>query len=101
MPIRPIDIMKTQEASQMRHMESQKAQHAQNQAGQSFQTMIKREQDKPVKATKTDNNEYRYDAKEKGNTSYNKPGSNQKKKEQEEKKDPKEPIKRGNIDILI
>lgn len=101
MPIRPVEVVRTQEASQLKHMDIQRTQHAQVQQGKDFQNLIKQEQYKPTQATKSENKEYRYDAKEKGNNSYNGSGGKKREKGQEEKKEAKEPIKRGNFDILI
>jgi len=98
----PLDIMRTQEASQIKHMELQRTQHQQDQSSKSFQTTIEHDQNKPKETTKSDNPEYRYDAKEKGNNPYY--GSNKKKEKKEEKKDTKDtkqPGKSGGFDILI
>lgn len=100
MPIRPIDIMKTQEASQYKYYENQRSQHEQIQIAKSFQNHIQQEQSKTTQAAKSENSEYRYDAKEKGQNSYsNSQGRKQKKEEQ--KKDTEKPNKTGGIDILI
>lgn len=100
MPIRPIEILRSQEASQLKHMESQRLQHTQEQLGKSFQSTIVKEQQKPTQAAKSENMEYRYDAKEEGNNKYF--GSGKKKQSKEnEKKESKGPQKSGNIDILI
>ncbi len=100
MPIRPIDVMKSQEASLMKTYEINKVQQGQEQAGRNFQNMIQAENKKPVAAQKGDNKEYRYDAKEKGNN--NSYGSGSKKQgKRDEKKETKEPGRPGGIDILI
>jgi len=104
MPIKPIDIMRTQEVSQIKHMDAQKAQHAQDQIGRSFQNTVKHEQKMPTQTTKTDNQAYKYDAKEKGNG--NNPDTGNKKEKNDEKDknttdESKEPHKSGGFNILI
>ncbi|MBH1942017.1 hypothetical protein I5677_14035 [Mobilitalea sibirica] len=103
MPINPIDIMRSQEASQYKHIESQKVHHEQVQISKSFQNLIHAEQTKTTQAEKSENKEFRYDAKDKGRNSYS--GSkNKKDKKEENKKEQKdllEPKKSGGIDILI
>lgn len=103
MPIRPIDIMKSQEASQYKHIETQRSHNEQVQISRSFQNMIQSEKTKPNQAAKSENKEYRYDAKEKGNNSYFNSGnkSKDKKKEEEAQKQSIKPQKTGGIDILI
>ncbi len=101
MAIRPIDMVKTQEATQLKHMESQKAQHAMLQNEKNYQEAIKREQQKPTKAPKSEDTEYRYDAKEKGNNQYQNLGNKKKNKEKEDKKKSDNPQSSGGIDILI
>lgn len=103
MSVGPIDIMRTQEASQIKHIELQRAQHQHDQSSINYQTMVENEHNKPKELTKSDNPEYRYDAKEKGNNQYY--GSNNKKKEKkdEEKKDGKDKKSpgKGRFDMLI
>lgn len=82
MSFNPIDIVRTQEASQIRHMESQRAQHLQDQGIQNFQNLVRKEISKPKETVKTENNEYRYDAKEKGNNEYYSSEENKKKKKE-------------------
>lgn len=103
MPIRPIEIMKSQEASQYKHIESQRIQHEQVQVEKSFQSMIKEEATKTTQTAKGENTNYRYDAKEKGRNSYSGSGSRKQKKEEEKgsKEGPKGPTRPGGIDILI
>jgi hypothetical protein len=103
MPINPIDIMRTQEASTIKHMETTRTQHAQEQISKNFQTIVEQEHNKPKETTKSDNPEFRYDAKEKGNNSYYSSGGGkkEKKKEEEEKKDSKKTLKSGGFDVLI
>lgn len=86
MPINPIDIMRTQEASTIKHMESSRTQHAHEQLSKNFQTLIEHEHNKPKETTKSDNPEYRYDAKEKGNNEYYGPGGKKREKKEEKEK---------------
>jgi hypothetical protein len=103
MPVGPIEVIRAQEATQIRHMDAQRAQHAQEQISRNFQNMVQQEQSKPTETTKSENNQYRYDAKEKGNNQYK--GSSGKREKKEESKDaPKKGLdkpKSGGIDILI
>lgn len=102
MSINPIDVMRSQEASNIKHIENQRYQHAQEQVGKSFQETKLHEQQKPTDTEKSDNNEYRYDAKKKGNNEYK--GSSKKKNnngKEENKKSNKPQNTGGGIDILI
>ncbi len=100
MPIRPIDIMKSQEVTQLKHAEHHRNQHEQLQISKGFQNMITAESNRPTQTTRSENKEFRYDAKEKGQNSYSgTPGKKQGKKEEE--KTSKKPEKNGGIDILI
>ncbi len=103
MPVGPIEVVRAQEATQIRHMDTQRAQHAQEQISRNFQNMVREEHSKPIETTKADNTEYRYDAKEKGNNRYKDSEGKQRKKENsksDSKNDTKTP-KSGGIDILI
>lgn len=103
MAIRPIDIAmippKSQEASQVQNASNQRQTHAQEQLGIQYNQNVKHNSQQTVKATKSENNEYRYDAKEKGNGSY----SNKKKKgkKNDEKKKEDTTIQLSNLDIRI
>lgn len=103
MSIRPVDIVKTQDVTQLKLMENQRAQHLQEQAGRNFQSMIEHEHRKPKETTSSDNPEYRYDAKNKGNNEYQ--GSKGKKREKkEDEKDDKMGIRKppfGGFDVRI
>jgi hypothetical protein len=102
MPVGPIEIIRAQEATQIRHVDAQRAQHAQEQLSKNFQNMIQQEQSKPTQAAKSENTEYRYDAKDKGNNQYS--GSGEKKQKKDEEKpssEPKNGARSGGIDILI
>jgi hypothetical protein len=102
MPIGRIEIMNSQEATQIKHMESHRVQHAQEQQSKNFQNMITQEQYKPTEAAKSDNNEYRYDAKEKGNNKYNGSGGKKQKKQEEKKETKPAGLQQGSsFDILI
>lgn len=99
MSISRMDIMKTQEVSQLKHIENQRSQQAQAQIGKSFQTSIQQDMKKPTQASKSDTKEYRYDAKEKGNNQYKEPSNKKNHNKEEKGKSNQKPT--GGIDILI
>lgn len=104
MPIRPIDVMKSQEVSQYRHIQSQKPQHEQVQISKSFQNLIESEANKPLQASKSDNREFRYDAKEESRNSYKGRGGKGKRDKENQNKDDDSDNnsgRPGGIDILI
>ncbi|TAH69613.1 MAG: hypothetical protein EWM47_06475 [Anaerolineaceae bacterium] len=105
MPIRPIDVMKTQEVSQYKQIQNQKPQHEQVQISKSFQNLIQAEASKTVQTSKSENNEFRYDAKEEGRNSYSGSSGKGKKDQEKQNKDNKSYNKTGKrpggIDILI
>jgi hypothetical protein len=100
MSVNPIDIIRTQEASQIKHIENQRTQHMQDQVSKNFEAMIEQEQQKPKEPTKSENTEYRYDAKKKGNNQYYGDGHNKKEAKKEKPKMNAKPND-GGIDILI
>lgn len=85
---------KSQEASQIQHAHQQKQTHAQEQLGVQYQSNLQHNSQKTVKMTKSENNEYRYDAKEKGNGKFagQKKGGSQKKEQEEEQKGKSVPV---------
>jgi hypothetical protein len=102
MPVRPIEVIRAQEATQIKHIDNQKFQHAQEQLSRNYQNNVQNERNKPNQTAKSENHEYRYDAKERGNNQYN--SSKKKKDSKEGKKDSKEGKsvqKQGAFDILI
>lgn len=101
MDFNPIDILRSQEASQVKHIENQRFSQAQDQVSKNYQEMIVHDQYKPTKADKSDDTEYRYDAKEKGNNEYNGSGKKKKSNNKEDKKNDKDKPKKSGIDILI
>ena len=101
MPIRPIEIMKSQEASQLKHIESQRNHSEQVLINKNFQDLVQHDQSKTTQTLKSDNKEFRYDAKEKGNNGYSEQEGKKHEKEEENKKESKEPIKPGSFDVLI
>ncbi len=101
MSLSRIDIVRTQEVSQLKHIENQRNQQAQDQIEKSFQTMIKHDMQKPTKATNSENKQFRYDSKEKGNNQYKgEPKTKKNKKEEKEKSKGVNPSG-GGFDILI
>lgn len=106
MSITPIEIAamapKSQEVSYYRHQESQRPLTEQAQISHQQNNQIQQNSRQTVKTAKTDNMEYRYDAKEKGNTSYS--GNQKKKQKDKETNKPmmsKDSTHSGSIDIKI
>jgi hypothetical protein len=103
MPIKPIDIIsmpnRTQAVTEIQQEANQRHQQADSQINMSFSKQLKQNSQQPVQTTKSENKEYRYDAKEKGNnTSYN---GNSKKKKQKDEKEEKLEIGTSKFDIKI
>jgi hypothetical protein len=96
--------MKSQEVSQYKQIQSQKPQHEQVQISKSFQNLIQSEANKPLQTTKSDNKEFRYDAKEESKNSYRGSGGKGKQKKENQNKDNESNNntgRPGGIDILI
>ena len=68
MPIRPVDVLRSQEVSQIRHSETQRMASAQAQSSKNLQDEIQKESTRASETSKSDDTEYRYDSKEKGTT---------------------------------
>lgn len=87
MSIRPIDIIsmpnRSQGAAQVHHEAIQRSQQAHSQLNNIFSKDVIHNSKQTIKTTKSENNEYRYDAKEKGNNSYE--GNSKKKKKKDDK----------------
>lgn len=101
----PIDLFtvipRSQEISSIQHTELHKPNDQQMQLNSQFNQQVKHDQKKTVKSMKGENNEFRYDAKEKGNGhTSGKDKQDLKKKDQKESKDDKQ-IKRSSFDIKI
>ena len=102
MPISPIDFIsiapKSQEASQIQAGQGDRQAQANAMVGTQFQQHVERNSRQTIQKSNADNDEYRYDAREKGNNSY----QNRKKKKDSRKnggeKDEKQ-IKLSNFDI--
>ncbi|MDD5935713.1 MAG: hypothetical protein PUC65_09165 [Clostridiales bacterium] len=105
MPISPIEVAsfipKSQEASQMKSIEQQKPAAEQLAFADKFNSEIKKNSEKTVPPTKTDNPEFRYDAKEKGNNPYYYQQRKKKKKDSECAKREELPKEHHGIDIKI
>ncbi|MDF2608555.1 MAG: hypothetical protein K0R92_29 [Lachnospiraceae bacterium] len=106
MPIKPIDIVtmapKSQEVSQYKHQESQRTLNEQAQLNNQFNSQIKHNNQQTVKTLKGDNQEYRYDAKEKGNNPHHqKKNKKDKEKNSNSETTPKDKINPGSFDIKI
>lgn len=89
MPITPIEMIsiptKSQEASLVKSVENQRPLNEQITFAGKFNDDIKHHSEQTTAATKSDNPEYRYDAKEKGNNSFF--GQQNKQKKKDKKKD--------------
>jgi len=103
MPIRPIDVVKSGEVSQLRNLQNQRYQLEQVQISKNFQNQIQAEASRPVETTKSENNEFRYDAKEESRNKYS--GQKRKNKHKQDKNTDKgsdfNGQRPGGIDILI
>lgn len=104
MAIRPIDMLvmpnRSQEASQHQSANNAKQSHAQGSLNAQFSTEVRHNGEQAVKMTKSENNEYRYDAKEKGNSAYQDSKEKKKKKEEKSKKESGK-IKMSSFDMRI
>jgi uncharacterized protein YwqG len=105
MPIKPIDIItmppKSQEVSVYKQHEVQKPMNEQMHLNNQFNNEIRHNGQQATKTIKSENREYRYDAKEKGNNSYNGSGYHGQKKKKEEEAASKDHFHTGSIDIKI
>lgn len=106
MPIRPIDMItvapRSMEASQQHLQEQHKAESAQSNVAQQFVRHTKENAEVVIQTSKGEQQEYRYDAKEKGNGTYGKSKRGTKKaKKKETEKEKSEEIKRSSFDIKI
>lgn len=95
-------VPKSQEASNVRHGEQARFNSQQEGAVQAINQQAGENTQRAVGATKAEQGDYRYDAKEKGNNSYSGEQGNKKKKEEQENKGPANMSERiGGIDIRI
>ena len=93
--IRPIDmqmsINRTESISQIQQQQNQRATQEHMQFGQQVEKEIKKQQEIVIKKDSASLNEYKYDAKEKGNNEYQK--RERKKQKKEEKTEDKTILK--------
>lgn len=109
MSIRPIDIItiapKSQEAANQQLGEQHRLQQNQSNMENSFQQHIKQSTEQVVQYTPSENSPYRYDAKEKGNGSYQDTKNKKRKKEGKDNKKSSEKKKEegigGGFDIKV
>lgn len=92
---------RSQEASNQHINEQHKAEHAQNNMAQQFGRHIKENAEVVIQTSKGEQQEYRYDAKEKGNGSYSGRSRKGKQKKGDDDKNKQEEIKLSNFDIKI
>ncbi|HHT98130.1 MAG TPA: hypothetical protein GXZ90_09590 [Clostridiales bacterium] len=100
MSIRAVDLMRTQETSQIKQVEYNRSQSEQAQINSQFQQMVEKKGQQTTDVAESETPEFRYDAKEQGNNSYSNNKENKKKKKKGKEKS-KEPIKPGNFDVSI
>lgn len=92
---------RSQEASNQHVNEQHKAEHAQSNMAQQFGRHIKENAEVVIQTSKGEQQEYRYDAKEKGNGSYSGQNRKGKQKKKDDGNDKQEEIKLSNFDIKI
>ena len=104
MAIPPIEVLsmapKSQEVTPYKVAHHQKPMHDQTHIGAQLQQEVRHNNQQTVRMTKSENREYRYDAKEKGNNSYKKNEQKKSKQDKNQKKKDQE-IKLSNFDIRI
>lgn len=106
MPIRPIDMIsmapRSQEASNQHLANENKVHHAQDAVAEQFGKHVKENSKVVVQTVKGEEIEYRYDAKEKGNGTYQGKGkSKQNSKKDDKEKTKQDDIKRSQFDVKI
>lgn len=94
MPIRPIDMIsiapRSQEASHQQTSDQNRLNHAHQNMADQFSKHVKDEAEVVIQTSKGEQQEYRYDAKEKGNGTYRgNSGKKDKKQKKEEQKEHK------------
>lgn len=94
-------IPRTNEVSNVKHVEMQRPTDEQAQMNSTFQQQIKHEQRKTVESQKGENKEFRYDAKEKGNGQTFSDKNKKGKKKQEEIPRNTRPTNGSSFDIKI
>ncbi len=92
---------KSQEASQFQHAHLQKQAHAQEQLGVQYNNLVQHNGQQIVKMTKSENNEYRYDAKEKGNGTFSGKKQGKREKKQDNTNTEKKEIRISAFDMKI
>lgn len=102
MPISPIDFIsiapKSQEVSQLQAGHEDRQAQANEMVNTHYQQQVEHDSRQTVQKSNADNEKYRYDAKEKGNNSYQNK-KNKKKNENKEKESQEEPIKLSSFDV--
>jgi len=99
MPISPIDFIsiapRSQDIAQQQAGQGDRVAHANEAVSVQYQQQVEHNSRQTVQKSNADNNRYRYDAKEKGNNSYQGKGGKKKKKDGEKEQKP-EP---GSFDV--
>lgn len=105
MGITPIEmytmVPKSQEASGVRQSQHTQGQNQQQGIVNHINSEIMQNSMKPVKANEAEKENYRYDAKEKGNGGYSGNGKKKKKGNESEKKEDEHVFKRNGFDVRI
>lgn len=104
MPITRLDMIsmapKTQEAGSYKQQEIQHANSQQNNISGTVQQQARQNETQTVRSNKTENEEQKYDAKDRGKGAYG--GSSEKRKEQEKKEEEQRMRMRGStFDITV
>lgn len=104
MPITRLDMIsmapKTQEAGAYKQQEVQRPATQQHNIAGTVQQQARQQETQTVRSNKTENEEQKYDAKERGKGAYG--GSSEKKKEQEKKEEEQRMRMRGStFDITV
>jgi hypothetical protein len=94
-------LPRTNEVSNIKQVEMQRPADEQTQMNSTFQQEIKHEQRKTVESQKSENKEFRYDAKEKGNGQSYSNRDKKGKKKQEEIPSSTRPMNGSSFDIKI
>lgn len=105
MAIPPIEVLamapKSQEVTPYKVAQHDKPMHDQSHIGSQLQQEVRHNSQQAVKMSKSENNQYRYDAKEKGNNSFQKNQKKKSKEQQNQDKKKQNEIKLSNFDIRI
>lgn len=100
MSLRAIDLIRTQETSQIKQVEYNKNQTEQAQINNQFHQMVEKKGQQTTDVVESENPEFRYDAKEQGKGSYSNSKKNKKRNKKKNERS-KKPIEPGSFDVSI